>query len=200
MIKRVLGWLKRPQGFLRLGAVLLMLGAVGAFIQVFGRLRPQRYDLCVPLDDWLPKQFEPWTSYVSEDGSQVWIIYQTRNQETGPMQVNQRLMAFGAVQHFAAFIGHGIVESNNTQVAHIHGRSPLLMSQDRNAQRRAPEKFRPAYRKKKGLNTRGDAAQNHPLLSPGSKVSACTATVPPRIRLCPETGRYGPEELQMRIK
>ena len=90
MIKRVLGWLKRPQGFLRLGAVLLMLGAVGAFIQVFGRLRPQRYDLCVPLDDWLPKPLESWTSCVSEDGSRVWIIYQTRNQETRILRCDRK--------------------------------------------------------------------------------------------------------------
>ncbi len=90
MIKRVLGWLKRQQVFLRLGAVLLMLGAVGAFIQVFGGLRPQRYDLCVPLEELLPKPFDPWTSRVSVDGSRVWIIYQTRNQETRILRCDRK--------------------------------------------------------------------------------------------------------------
>ncbi len=90
MIKRVLGWLKRQQVFLRLGAVLLMLGTIGAFIQVFGGLRPQRYDLCVPLEELLPKPFDPWTSRVSVDGSRVWIIYQTRNQETRILRCDRK--------------------------------------------------------------------------------------------------------------
>ena len=67
-----------------------MLGTVGAFIQVFGGLRPQRYDLCVPLEELLPKPFDPWTSRVSVDGSRVWIIYQTRNQETRILRCDRK--------------------------------------------------------------------------------------------------------------
>ena len=55
-----------------------------------GGLRPQRYDLCVPLEALLPRPFEPWISRVSEDGSLVWIIYQTRNQETRILRCDRK--------------------------------------------------------------------------------------------------------------
>ena len=90
MIKRVLGWLKRRRGYLFLGVVLLALGTAGAFMHFVGGLRPQRYDLCVPLEALLPRPFEPWISRVSEDGSLVWIIYQTRNQETRILRCDRK--------------------------------------------------------------------------------------------------------------
>jgi hypothetical protein len=51
-------------------------------------------------------------------------LFQTWNQETCTMQVNQRLAAFGAVQHVAGLVRNGIVEGNNAQMAYIHVRVP----------------------------------------------------------------------------
>ena len=66
-------------------------------------------------------QFEAVT-----DGAVIQRLFQARNQETGPMQVNQRLMAFGAVQHVAGLVRNGIVEGNNAQMAYFHVRFPVL--------------------------------------------------------------------------
>ena len=84
------------------------------------------------------------------DGAVIQRLLQTRNQKTGAMQVDQRLTAFGAVQHFAAFIGHGIVESNNTQVAHIHGRSPLFNESRPQRTTPGPRKIATSIPEKKG--------------------------------------------------
>ena len=66
-------------------------------------------------------QFETVTDLTVIQG-----FFQTRNQETGPMQVNQRLMAFGAVQHVAGLVRNGIVEGNNAQMAYFHVTFPVL--------------------------------------------------------------------------
>ena len=66
-------------------------------------------------------QFEAVT-----DGAVIQRLFQTRNQKAGPMQVNQRLMAFGAVQHVAGLVRNGIVEGNNAQMAYFHVRFPVL--------------------------------------------------------------------------
>jgi len=76
-------------------------------------------------------------------------FFQTRNQETCAMQVNQRLTAFGAVQHVAGLVRNGIVEGNNAQMAYFHVRFPVLAPR----QQWGVKKLRPAYRKKIGVNT-----------------------------------------------
>lgn len=83
------------------------------------------------------------------DFAVIQSLFQTRNQETCAMQVNQRLTAFGAVQHVAGLVRNGIVEGNNAQMAYFHVRFPVLAPR----QQWGVKKLRSAYRKKIGVNT-----------------------------------------------
>jgi hypothetical protein len=89
-------------------------------------------------------QFETVTDLTVIQG-----FFQTRNQETCAMQVNQRLTAFGAVQHVAGLVRNGIVEGNNAQMAYFHVRFPVLAPR----QQWGVKKLRSAYRKKIRVNT-----------------------------------------------
>ncbi len=91
-------------------------------------------------------------------------LLQTWNQKTCAMQVNQRLAAFGAVQHVAGLVRNGIVEGNNAQMAYFHVRFPVLAPR----QQWGVKKLRPAYRKKIGVNT----------LPPRRKARKNTANLP----------------------
>ena len=76
-------------------------------------------------------------------------FFQARNQKTGAVQVDQRLAAFGAVQHIARLIRNGIVEGNYAQVAYFHVGFPLLAPPHERLEKlriSIPEKKTAAYR------------------------------------------------------
>ena len=76
-------------------------------------------------------------------------LFQTRNQKTGAVQVDQRLAAFGAIQHIARLIRNGIVEGNYAQVAYFHVGFPLLAPPHERLEKlriSIPEKKTAAYR------------------------------------------------------
>ena len=130
------------------------------------------------------------------NGTIVQGLLQTRNQKTGAVQIDQRLTPFGAVQHIASLVGNGVIESYNTQVAHIHGRSPQLMSQDRNAQRRARKKLEISIPEKNRAEHPRQRGQDHPFSL------SLTPSLPAAAKIgahCPKTGHSQDRRLQMRI-
>ena len=58
-------------------------------------------------------------------------LFQTRNQKTGAVQINQRLAAFGGVQYISRLVKYGVVEGYNAQMANFHVRFPKLVPQDK---------------------------------------------------------------------
>ena len=65
-------------------------------------------------------QFEAVTDFTVIQG-----LFQAGNQETGTVQINQRLAAFGGIQHVTRFVGNGVVEGNYAQMANFHVQFPL---------------------------------------------------------------------------
>lgn len=58
-------------------------------------------------------------------------LFQTWNQKTGTVQINQRLAAFGGVQYISRLVKYGVVEGYNAQMANFHVRFPKLVPQDK---------------------------------------------------------------------
>jgi hypothetical protein len=86
------------------------------------------------------------------DGTVIQRLFQTWNQKAGPVQINQRLAAFGAVQYIAGLVIDGVIESNNAQMAYFHV-SILKLAPLSQRQKTQREKLQPAYRKTSNLNT-----------------------------------------------